>query len=129
MGFEVPDEIVTVNVGDGPYTGAQATLNGLTAGELVDLTALTSGDLAGQADELFTMFAKNLRSWNLERNEVPIPTDLDNVRALSWGLFETLLDGWMDGIGGIDRPLESRSNGGGQPAAAPIPMEPLSANP
>ncbi len=100
-------------------------------------------DLAAM-DLLFESFADALASWNLEDcpdpggecagpgcgyTHVPVPADLDGVKAQDVPLTLLLVQEWMKAAGGVPDPL----GGGSTPGATDgeqemgIPMEPLTA--
>jgi hypothetical protein len=103
-------------------------------------TMLQIAEMASLADELtpeglqslgvmFELLAEALIEWNLEEEDgTPVPATIDGVKSLDLGDAMLLIKEWMGAIGGVDRPLDQGSTGGGPSAVASLPMEPLSAS-
>ena len=74
---------------------------------------------------LFEKFAGFLVSWNLERDGEPVPLTADALYRLDIKFVREIIDGWREGMEGVEAPLEQSSDDGQPSLAASIPMESL----
>lgn len=115
--------------------GLEVVMRSVPVGKLMDMAGLAddfgNGKAStGQVSDLFTMFADQLVSWNLEDDAgQPVPADLAGVRGLDTDMVMAIFEGWFGELTQAPPPLPKPSAPGPDPLMASLPMEPLPPNP
>lgn len=132
MGYKAPSPTYKL-VFEG-RDGLEVFVRSVSIAQLRDIRnsadGLKGGELSGFDDAigLFQLFARKLKSWNLEdENDSPMPATLETILELDFGFASEILLAWVDAMVKVPDPLAGRSTSGNepQPLAASIPMEPL----
>jgi hypothetical protein len=133
-GFDY-EETIKLRFEDPKLDGLVVRMESVPIGEYTELIVLadaarrSGGEQAPVMEKLFGLFADALIEWNLRLRGVDVSADLAGVRRMPSRLFGVVLEAWMEGMAGPDRPLPTGSPFGGQFPEQLIPMEPLSASP
>ncbi len=149
MGYTRKQKVFKVSFADDhQFAGLTLTTRGLTVKEFVEFGIRLQGvgeamqgavrpdeqmaALDSLSDALTVvrgMFADALMSWNMtEEDGTPTPPTVEGVTMLDEMEFLTLVEEWLNAIGGVSAPLGKDSTGGvTSPELSPL-MEPLSVN-
>lgn len=119
QGWEIPESRAILELDDGPYSGAEITVN-LDVGLDVYLDVQSAAsrmqaapeDARAELERIIDLFTTHvLRGWNLQRGGEPLPPDAAGLRSLGMQLLLAIIGTWVGAIGTGDagRPLASRS--------------------
>lgn len=104
--------------------------------EIMDLAdAVREKPTKEEINELFGVFADQIKSWNLEDEDgVPVPATLAGLISQDFEFVMPVIYAWIDAIQGVPAPLAQNSGDGAPsppeaPVALSIPMEAWSASP
>lgn len=141
MGFKAPRKVYVLDWPEGhELHGLEVKAASLPLGTFMDEfggaqglvgrdpKTLTAAERA-RGWSVVTTFAGVLRSWNLEDDDdQPIPADLDGLKTQELGFAMSIIEAYMDAVGGVTGPLADSSTSGGNSLEASLPMAPLSAS-
>lgn len=129
MGFEV-ETVARLVFPDGAYEGAEVFARcSLSIGEYLDFVTVRDApgeDVRPWVEALYGAFAPYLVSWNLTRNGVPVPCNVDGLLSIDRDLVRAIIRTWQDTAVDVTGPLERPSSGGRPSAELRMTMEPLS---
>lgn len=143
MGFVVKGTIFRLEFAEGHLLhGSTIRVRSTSVGKLLRLMDL-AGALKGnetpdakKVDELFTLFAERLVSWDLQEEPVSegmaprdIPCTKEGLYELDFSPVLSIVFAWIDGAADIPSPLERNSNDGGRSEVPPMTMETLASLP
>lgn len=136
-GFVYDDDQYRLRFEDPRFDGLEVLMSSLTIGQITDLTKLTAAaeskdekEAVAAFDQLVSMLAAGLVSWNLERPAgTPVPATEEGIRRQPIRLVLSIVWAWMEGVGGVPLDFEPTLNGGLSQEAGSLPMEPASPNP
>lgn len=128
MGYEYAPPTYKLVFEDHP--GLEVTARSVELGDYLDFVDILDrqGLTKENVREIFDKFASFLVKWNLERNGEPVALGVESLYKLDIKFVRDIIDGWREGMEGVEDPLEPSSDSGGQSLAASIPMENLSAS-
>lgn len=131
MGFQRKRKVYKLDFDGTEYDGLEVKVSGLTTGEYLDIIGLaaTGTEGSGETDAMLKMFARHLISWNLEDDNIPVPSTYDGIKSndLTMNLF--IINAWTDAIGNVPKDTGKELPDGESSLVASIPMEILSASP
>ena len=137
MGFEPPRTVLKLLFEAPELDGLEVRMHVPSLGEFERLTgmagdlteAAADGDLteeqSKEAVSLYGTLAEYMRSWNVTRDQAPVPTTLDGLRTQELTFLNTILKSWLTAVGDVDAPLATGSPSTPLPDLSSIPMEPL----
>jgi hypothetical protein len=111
--------------------GLEVVMRSASIGTLMDMAAVADKVAAGKASApetlgLFTEFARQLSSWNLDGEDgQPVPATLDGVRSLDADLFLVIFGAWFEGMTSAPKAPPKPSPNGSAHLAESLPMATL----
>lgn len=128
MGYKPKRKIYHLDFTGTDYEGLRVSIRGLNTGQYMDLfQAKEEAQAGGETNDLLTIMAGQLISWNVEDEEdMPVPATLDGIKTQDLDFNLAIVNAWTTAMAGVSAPLEQSSTGGESSLAASIPMEPLS---
>lgn len=132
MGFEYEPEEYQLTFADVPgLAGLEVTATSVPMADLLRYAVLldvpqdvTPQDVQDLWAERVGIFARALRSWNLERDGQPVGTDAASIQAQDSGLVMRVMAKWWIELNAVPAPLPGASSSGGSSGLeASIPME------
>jgi hypothetical protein len=127
MGFQRKRKVYKLDFEGTEWDGLVVTVRGLTTGEYLDfvsVTAMAESD-ENQTGGMVEMLADHLVSWNLEEDGVPVPCNLDGVRANELPMNMAIVRAWTEAMSGVPEETEKKSVTGDAPLLESIPTESL----
>lgn len=137
MGFEPPRTVLKLQFEAPELNGLEVGMYVPSLGEFERLTGM-AGELGPIADQgeltdeqarevvsLYATLSEYMKSWNVTRGGVPVPTTMAGLRTQELTFLNTILKSWLTAVGDVDAPLASGSSSSPTPDLSSIPMEPL----
>lgn len=134
MGYEAPKKLYRLLFADEEMAGLEVKAVAPAMGEFLDIAQLA--ELANKAEltpadihkvmPVFDLFIGCVRTWNLERDGVPVPVTVAGLLGEEMPFIMQMVDGWMRAVATVPTPLAKPSGDGATSPEASIPMEPLS---
>lgn len=117
--------------GSGDLDGLLVEMRGISVGQFMEVAEMADLDPRNfsaaqlpQVRRLFDIVAGSLAEWNLlDDDGAPVPATYDGVMSQDFPLVMSIIEGWMEAIGGVPTPLDQRSSDGKPSGVAGIPME------
>lgn len=128
MGYKPKRKIYNLNFEGTEYEGLAVSIRGLNTGQYMDMvTAKAEVEAGGETNNLLTIMASRLVSWNVEDDDdLPVPPTLDGIKTQDLDLNLSIVNAWTTAMAGVPAPLEQPSSDGGSSLEASIPMDVLS---
>lgn len=140
MGYKARRKTVVLRFEDPEMSDLEVRAYSASIGETIGFTRLSElvdaefRQQVDKLDELLTLFASKLISWNIEaENDEGV---LESVPATAAGLFsldkdfaQEIVLAWLEGVVGIAAPLEQTSEAGVRELLDSLEMEPLPESP
>lgn len=128
MGYKPKRKTYNLDFTGTDFEGLRVSIRGLNTGQYMDLfAAKTEAETGGETNQLLTIMAGQLISWNVEDDDdMPVPATLDGIKTQDLDFNLAIVNAWTTAMAGVPAPLEPSSTGGGSSLVASIPMEPLS---
>lgn len=106
------------------HDGLTVRARSVELGKFLAMTELAEKDDTASIRAMIECFAEALHDWNLETEEgEPVPATLEGVLGQELDFVLTIIDVWMDAIGGVDPALKAPLNGGPTSLVASLPMD------
>ncbi len=131
MGFQRKRKIYKLDFSETEYEGLEVEVSGLTTGEYLDFLVLSSGaegtgNNSSETQEMLTMLANHIVSWNLEdENGNAVPISFEGLKTNELSLNMLMVDSWVQAISGVSNDTGKESLPGSNPLVESIPMETL----
>jgi hypothetical protein len=135
-GYVYPAKTFNLVFADPDMNGLEVSVLSVSSGDLMELDRLTDPDTYDDLtrkqqkawmDELYTLLARYLVTWNLtDRAGAPVPGTVEGMRTQEWRLMRTVIWAWYRALIEVPSPLPQPSGDGEQSVEASIPMEVLS---
>lgn len=128
MGYEYAPPTYRLKFEDHP--GLEVTARAVELGDYLEFVEVldTGGLTKDNVRSIFDKFASFLTGWNLQRGGEDVPLSAESLYRLDIKFVRSIIDGWREGMEGVEVPLEPSSADGQQSVAASIPMETPSAS-
>jgi hypothetical protein len=117
MGYKRPQTVYRLKFEE--HEGLEVRAVGVPLGQMLDIAeqadAVKAGTVTdfGQVRELLDLFAKSLRSWNLEEEDgAAVPCTRDALLEQEFPFVLDILGAWSEAIASVPAPLERRSTDG-----------------
>ncbi len=138
MGFEAPRTVLDLAFEDPALNGLEVKMYVPPLGEARRLTvvarsinASTSAgqDLSQKQEEqalsMYEALAAHMKSWNVTRGGVPVPTDMEGLDTQETTFLNKIFVAWLAASGDVEAPLEPASPSTPLPDLASVLMEPI----
>ncbi|MEY9876649.1 hypothetical protein ABH931_006159 [Streptacidiphilus sp. MAP12-33] len=130
MGFVLQRKQFKLTFGAGTeLDGASIVIGSFSIAEAETLDASTDdpSQINAVVDAKLQLVADRLVSWDLEDEQGPIPTTLEGLKRLDFGVVLQIQQAWAAAASAVAAPLPSASSGGEtpQPLEVSIPTETL----
>lgn len=116
------------------HHGLIVKLRGLSINQLNTVQSMrgvkNEDDLSKELfDEVLSILAGRMISWNLEDDGVPVPATKESLADEDFGMVMDIISAWTKAVTSVSAPLDARSNSGNTFPEASIPMEASSPSP
>lgn len=111
------------------YSGLEVCMKSVPIGEFLKIAELKAMEDRDDRDiaEMFEIFAKALKSWNLEEEDgTPVPATLAGVYEQELDFILAIVMRWAGALAGVTESLGKDSTSGVTFPEASLPMDPLS---
>lgn len=142
MGFEINDTVSIYNLkfSSGAYRGLEVKARGMTIREYNQMMRLALASLSSETDadrakanmqsndHVRECFFRRIISWNLTKNNEPVPVSEEQMDDLDSRLATVLIRIWLDELTSVPDELLGKSNSGETSPELSMTMELASAN-
>lgn len=110
------------------HHGLVVKLRGLSINQLNTVQSMrgvkSEDDLSAELfDEVLSILAGRMISWNLEDDGIPVPATKESLADEDFGMVTDIITSWTKAVTGVSAPLGARSNSGAPFPEESIPME------
>jgi hypothetical protein len=134
VSYTYPQTAFNLVFADPDMNGLEVSVLSVSSGDLMELDRLTNPQTWRELtreqqkpwmDELYTLLAQYLQSWNLTGADgAPVPTTVAGMWAQEWNLMRAIIWAWWRALIEVPSPPPHLSSGDGEPSVeASIPME------
>lgn len=135
MGFRKEPTLYKLKFEDPQYNGLEVIAKSLPLGDFLEFNKMSaevtvenanSPEMVKKSGMMFTLFAANLVSWNLEdENGKPVPSTYKGVVSQEMGFILDIIKAWMDAVADVPKHSKNGSNSGGTSRVPSLPMATL----